>query len=61
MAPKLDWSTDLAQPKINRLVASLATELAKRPTTDNPPVVPLGSSADDVIAALQAIGLFVQE
>jgi hypothetical protein len=60
--PKLDWSVDLAQPKVNRLVASLVTELTRlRAPLDNPVLVPLGSSTDAVIAALQTIGLFRQE
>lgn len=59
--PRLDWSTDLAEPKVNRLVVSLSKELAKRPGSDDAVVLPLGSSTDDVIAALQSLGLVVQE
>lgn len=59
--PKLDWSEDLKEPKLNRLVRSLRTELAKRPGSDDSQVVPLGSTTDQVITALQALGLFTEE
>lgn len=59
--PKLDWSEDLKEPRLNRLVRSLSKELGNRPSTDDAQVVPLGSSTDDVISALQTLGLFKEE
>ena len=63
-APKLDWTTDLKQPALNRLVASLTREITElRAPLDEPVLLQtgVGATVDDVIAALQAIGFARQE
>lgn len=63
-APRLDWTTDLKEPALNRLVTSLSRELTElRAPLDNPVLLQtgVGATADDIIAALQSIGFARQE